>query len=102
MPRGGSEPTRNSSDAQLKVLLVCGFGVVEVTEIDFGLCALSPRRRNCCAGDTEPAEQWAGGLLVLQSKIDLHLRKARWQQFLLFFALLLALAALSSCGSSTS
>jgi hypothetical protein len=38
---------------------------------------------------------------VLPSKIDHHPRKARWQQFLLYFALLPALAALNSCGSST-
>jgi hypothetical protein len=38
---------------------------------------------------------------VLHSKIDLHLRKARWQRLFLFFALLPALAALSSCGSTT-
>ena len=48
-----------------------------------------------------PAEEWAGGLLVFQSKIDLHLRKARWPRLFLIAALLPALAALSSCGSST-
>ena len=36
---------------------------------------------------------------MLPSKIELHLRAARWLRIFLFFALLPALAALSSCGS---
>jgi hypothetical protein len=39
---------------------------------------------------------------VLDSKIDLHLRKARRQRIFFFFALLPALAALSSCGGGSS
>jgi hypothetical protein len=38
---------------------------------------------------------------VFQLKTDFYFRKARWQRFLPLFALLPALAALSSCGSST-
>ena len=38
---------------------------------------------------------------MLPSKIELHLRAARWLRIFLFFALLPALAALSSCGSSS-
>ena len=57
----------------------------------------------CCCGD-QPSGQSssrAGGLLVFHSKIEFHLRKIRRPHFLLFFALLPALAVLNSCGKAT-
>ena len=96
---------------QPRVFLVCGFEIVPVGEAGFGLYLepverkfglyLEPEKKKYGLY-LEPAEEWAGGLLVLQSKIDIHLRKARWPRFFLFFALLPALAALSSCGGSSS
>src|SRR6267154_3478517 len=85
MPRGGSEPIQHPSARQSGLLLVCGFGV---TSVFLGVLLGASSRR-------------AGGLLVFQSKTDLHLRNTRMQRFLLLFALLPALAALSSCGSNT-
>lgn len=62
------------------------------------LFPIAPRHEGEPAGKSS---SWAGGILVFDSNIDLHLWKTRRRHFILFFALLPALVALNSCGSSS-